>query len=469
MARYVNVPVNFVGGESRSRSRFWSSQSSVNFYVDVQGSGRSESSLMPWPGEKAFSAGSVAINRGLYATSTGDLYTVNDNTLYSVDSSGTQASIGTVGGAGRCSFADDGANLLIAIDGSTVTYINNQFIVTGSGSLYLYNGSTLSLVSLPTISTDQWAVSNAGDPSTFQAFNVATAEAAGDNLLQAYVFQQKLYLAGSKSIEVLYNSGTGSPPFARIEQSVTNTLGIASNYSMAASNDYLYFLGNDGAVYRTSAYQPLSVTPPSIAKEINSGVFSDAYGFICRLHGVSFYVLQLPTAGLTLAYSELSGEWTRLSSGTSLARHLVNGYAYAFDKHLVVDNDSSDIYEWDFDTYQSNSSTIIRQRDGAPINGLALGAPGERLIMNKMTILMETGVGNTDIPNPKIMVSASYDGGRSFTNEDWIEIGREGEAVKRIDWYNMATFYDLVPRVRVSDPAFIALHGASIEVKRAGV
>ena len=470
MARYVNVPINFVGGESKSRSRFWSSQSSVNFYVDVQSSGRTESALMPWPGEKAWSAGSSATNSGLYSTSTGDLYTVNDSILYSVDINGVRTSLGSLTSSSVYSFADDGANLLIATGRSTVTYLNNRFIFTGLGDLFIYNGTSLSVVSTPTITSKQWAASNSGDPTTFPIANIGSFESSGDNILQAFAFQQRVYFAGEKSIEVFYNPPDAtSPPLTRIEQSVTNTLGAASPYTYAASTDFLYHLGNDGVVYRTSSYQPQPITPSSISKEITSGVYSDAFAFVCRLQGIPFYVLQLPSAGLTLAYSERSNEWTRLSSGVSLGRHLVNGYAYAFDKHLVSDYNSSAIYEWDFDTHQSNANPLIRQRDGAPVNGISLGASGERLIMNKMTIIMETGVGNTDIPNPKIMVSGSYDGGRSFTNEDWIEIGRQGESVKRIDWYNMGTFYDFVPRVRVSDPAFIALHGASIELKRAGL
>lgn len=468
MVAYTNFPINLVGGESKSRSRFWSSQSSVNLYIDVQGSGRTESALLSWPGEKAWSSGSSATNRGIYVTSEGAVYSVNDTSLYSVSSGGVQTALGSIFGSGRCIFADDGENVLIATAGSSVTYINNQFVFNGAGQLYKYDGANVTQISTPSLNSKQWCSSNAGT-TTFQSVNIASAEALGDDLIQVVAFDQKLYLFGSKSIEVFYNTGTGSPPFARIEQSVNTDIGIVNSGAAAYTPDYLYFLSPEGVVYRVSAFQPESITPPNIAREILSGQTSDAFGFTCKLDGASFYILQLPTAGLTLAFSERSQEWTRLSTGSSLGRHLSNGYAYAFNKHLISDYNSSDIYEWDFDTYNSNGSTIIRQRDSSPINGVSLGVPGRRLVMNRASFLMETGVGNTSIPDPKVMISASYDGGRSFTGEDWISLGREGDPVKMIHWNNMATFYDLVLRVKVSDPAFVAIHGGSVSLKRAGL
>ena len=66
------------------------------------------------------------------------------------------------------------------------------------------------------------------------------------------------------------------------------------------------------------------------------------------------------------------------------------------------------------------------------------------------------------------MISSSIDGGRSFSNEDWIKLGREGESVRRVEWYNMQGFYDVIIRVRISDPCFTGIHSAAIELKEAG-
>ena len=461
------VPVNFVGGENKSRSPQWSSQSSVNLYVDVQGSGRGPSALLPWPGEKMFSAGVSGTTRGMIEHNS-LLYLIVDTDLLEIDQDGNRTSRGTIPGTGRCSLATDGTNLVIRNGSSTYLYTNSVSTITDSD---LENAQTIAVLNNQFIyqgTGARFGVSNAGDPSVIDGLNYATAETYPDDLVQVYSFNEKVYMGGYRSIEVWYNSGTGSPPFDRIQQS-TAEVGVASPFCMANSDQYLYFLGSDNVVYRTSSYQPESVTPSAIAKEIREAVTSDAQGYVVNLDGQHFYILQLPTSSLTLAYSEVTGEWIRLSTGTTpdLPRHLINGYSYTFGKHLICDYDSGDVYEWDFDTYTSNGSTIIRQRDSAPINGLQLGSPGKRLLMSRAEFIMETGVGNSDVPDPEIMVSASYDS-QSFTNEDWIKIGREGEKVHRVEWYNMRSSYDIVLRVRVSDPCFTGFHSAAIDLKEAG-
>lgn len=462
------VPVNFVGGENNSRSRFWSSQSSVNLYVDNQGSGRTPTALLPWPGEKMFSAGVAGTTRG-FEFHNDKVYLIVDTGLIEIDSLGNRTNVGTIPGANRCSLASDGTNLVIRTGSATYRYNGTVTTITDSD---LENAQTLTYINNQMIyqgTGQRFGVANAGDPITIDGLNYASAESYPDDLVQIYSFNERVYMGGESSLEIWYNSGEGSPPFDRIQQSTTQ-VGVASPFSMANSDEFLYFLGDDDVVYRVSAYQPESVTPSAIAKEFRESVTSDAQGYVVQLDGQHFYIVQLPTSNKTFAVSERTGEWIRLSTGTTpdFPRHLMNGYVFAFGKHLICDYDSGDVYEWDFDTYTSNGSTIIRQRDSAPINGLQLGFPGKRLLMSRAEIMMETGVGNTDSPDPELMISSSIDGGRSFSNEDWIKLGREGESVRRVEWYNMLGFYDVIIRIRVSDPCFTGIHSAAIELREAG-
>lgn len=463
---YQTVPVNFVGGENQSRSNYWSAQSSVNFYTDYQQSGRSPSALLPWPGEKAFSSASGSISRGM-TLHNNLVYLVADQELVEIDSAGTRTSRGTIPGTGRCSFASDGTNLIIRNGLNTYQYNTSLTTVTDSD---LENAQTVAYINNQMVYqglSARFGVSDAGTPHVINALNYATAESQGDDLVEVYSFNDNVYLGGERSIEAWYNSGVGTPPFDRINQSTIRD-GVASPFSMANSESFLYYMSNDGLVKRMSAFQPENITPSSIAKEFRQSTLGDAQGYVVKLDGQNFYIVQLPTSNKTFAVSEQSGEWFKLSSGVNGDRHLMNGYVYAFNKHLVADYNSGDVYEWDFDTHESNYTTLIRQRDSAPINGLLLGVPGSRLMMKRFELIMETGVGNSDIENPRVMISGSIDGGRSWFNEDWIEIGRTGESVQRVEWYDTRTFYDLMIRVRVSDPAFIGIHGAAIDIRSAG-
>lgn len=465
--KFKAVPVNFIGPESKSRSKTFSSQSSINFYIDTQTQGRTPQALMPWPGEKVWSSGSTAVSRGMGCMG-GVPYIVTDTSLYSIDADGVKTEIGEVLGSERCSFATDGTNLVIRTGSATYLYDSSTLsLVTDTD---LENAQTVTFLNNQAIyqgTNKRFGVADAGVPNAIDGLSYASAEAYGDNLVQVYSFQEKVYMLGERSIEVWYNSGAGDPPFDSIQGSTSN-VGTASPFSAANTTDFLYFVGADDVVYRVSGYQPQSVTPSSIAKVLRESITSDAEGYCFVVEGQWFYLINLPSSNITLLFSESTNEWTRLSSGTDYGRHLINGYCYAYGKHLVLDKDTDNVFEWDFDTYESNSETLIRERVSAPINAAQAGIGGERLLMDGIELIMETGVGNTDEPNPQIMVSFSYDGGRSFADETWVEIGREGESVQRVRVDNMASFYDLLIKVRVSDPNFISIHGASIRLKTAG-
>lgn len=468
MTAYQTVPIKLAVGENKSRSRSWSSSSCVNMYVDTQMTGRNESALLPWPGEKLFSSGQGGtINRGMHVVD-GVPYTVLDQTLYKINADGTQSNLGTVPGRSRISFADDGFNLIMRVDG-TATFINGKFILQGNGATYMYNGSSIETINFTAFTNnDEFIVSLTDNPRNYPSSNIGNAILDGDELKQVYVFQRKIIMGGASSIEFFFDAGEGSPPIQVVSQASTTEIGVASSYSMAETPNYLYFLGADNLVYKIINFDIQSVTPSAIARELREADTSDAAGFTVQIDGQWFYILHLSNSDFTLAYSEATNTWIRLSSGTNLGKHLLTSVVYAYGKNLISDATSSNVYEWDFGTYNSNGSTIVRQFDTANINGLQIGAPGKRLITNQIRFIMESGVGNSGKENPKMMVQSSQDGGRTFGKEFWLDMKRAGESTALVDWHNCFTFYDLVLRVRVSDPVFAGFHAATIDVKGAG-
>ena len=128
---YRTIQANLVGSSNPSRSKSFTQERTLNLYPEVSQTGAYPSILYPWPGSVSFSDGTGSgTPRGLYAHSDGTLYKVTDTTLYSIDSDGTETSIGTIAGTGHVVMADDGNNLLLA--------------TTTKG--YQYDGGTLSEV-----------------------------------------------------------------------------------------------------------------------------------------------------------------------------------------------------------------------------------------------------------------------------------------------------------------------------------
>ncbi len=464
---FERVEVPFVGGSNQSRSRPISSQRSINLYPEVTPEGKQQAALLSWPGNLLWKQGAAATScRGMYAWA-GNLYKVTGTTLYKYDTDANETSIGTIYGTARCEFTSDANRLVIVTagtvyecDGSAVTNITAGSLDTPIAAAflnarYLFNGDN-----------GAWDYSDIDDPSSIDGSY--TAESAGDELVRVYTFNQIIYLFGEKTIEPWQDSGVAADPFVRVDGGIMQK-GCASGYAITNTDSYVYFLGDDRQIYRLSGYQVQPVTNSGVSHFLETAVtVSDAVAWTVYLDGQDFVIFQFPTADKTYAFSETTGAWFELSTGLEYGRHRINSYAYFDGKHLIGDVDSGSIFEMNLTTYTDNGAAFVRQRDSQSLSAAMLGKPGQRMRMRRAELICETGVGNSDIANPRVAFSASYDGGASFTNEDWLSLGRQGERTTVVEWWNMAVFKELIMRVRVTDACFVAITGMALDVEEAG-
>lgn len=463
------VPLNVVGQSYEHRSTAISVQKTMNLIPQVEPTGAAESSLTSWPGCVSFCSLSGA-NRGMTVFNN-ELYKVCGTTLHKISAAGVATSIGAISGTNRCIFSNDGTNMIITTgsfgyqltgttltqitdvdfeNGNSVTYINQQMIYDGNGG--------------------RFQVSDVGDPDSLQPNNFATAESAPDDTIRVFAFRERVYLFGESTIETWYNSGSGNPPFARVNGGTMN-VGLAAIHSVAATDDYCYFLGDDRRVYRFSSHQPQNVTSIAISHQIDlMSTTSDAIASVYQLEGQSFYVITFPTAGKTLAFNEQSGAWFSLSTGADQSRYIGEEYIECYGKRFIASKDDGSVLELSLTTYTDNGQVKIQERIFGPINGTSLGMPADRILMSYIDLVLETGVGiaSGQGENPQLLVSASFDGGKSWTNEDDVLIGRTGEGRIRARWDHMESFYSCFVRVRCSDPVFISLFSGAIGAKASG-
>lgn len=328
---------------------------------------------------------------------------------------------------------------------NSVAHLNNQAIYDGDDA--------------------RWCTSDVGDATSINGLNYATAESDPDNLQRVYVFNQLLYLFGEKSTETWYNSGVGSPPFDRIEGGII-PIGLAAIHSTANNDNYLYFLADDNKVYTLIGSSKTNRSTIALSNEFESyTTVSDAIGSCYTFENQNFYELTFPTEEKTWVYSESTNQWFELSSDEG--RYIGNSHAYAYRKNLVADYRNGNIYELDIDAYTENGTTIQRIRDTGPIHGELLGAPGKWVEMNRFELIMETGVGLSvgQGIDPVVMLSWSDDGGKTFSTEQWGEIGRlEGDYIK-VEWFALGGFYSRIMRIKTSDPVFYSIHSANADME----
>jgi hypothetical protein len=461
------VEINITGGEYQPRSRNLSSQITRNFWPQIQdGEAKSDYILESPPGLKLFSAGSGK-DRGVFEH-LGALYKVTGNTLESISNAGVRTTIGTIPGTSRCIFDAVSTLVTIVSDGVAYTWDGSSF-VTGS-DVDFESPDTVTVLNSQAIYDGiggRFGVSDAGDPLDINGLNYGTAEGESDNLLRPYAFNQVVQMFCERHIEGWWNSGSGNPPFDRLEGGLFQ-IGLGAVYSVANNKNYIYFLGNDRNVYRMAEGRPESgFTPKPLLREFtNYDSVSDAIGWCMNYQGQEYYFLKFPSANKTHVYAE-GGQWFEMSSsvydiGPTAGRYMGNSHCYAFGKHLIADEDGN-LLELDEETFTDNGHVTKRVRDLAPIHGGLVGAPGKKITLTFFKLILETGTAAVD---QKIMLSFSIDGGRTFGTEMWGDIGEQGDYLTPVEWSGINVEGEsIVVRISTSDPYYYSLHSAGVELE----
>jgi hypothetical protein len=447
----TGIPIPLIGPTYTNRSLPVSAQVTRGFYVEFNQQAQEVTSFNPFPGLKPFSTGAGA-NRGMGRLDD-VLYTVSANTLFEISSIGAQTQIGTIEGADRCKLDED--------------QVGNLVIATGVGKPFSYDGTTLTQgtdIDLPNASTVTYinrrmvydgnggdiAFADLSDPLKVNSANVIIAESKADDMKAVFAYKQQVFGFGSKTIQPLYNSGTGNPPYTFV-LNATQEVGIDAIHSIGSNNRFAYFLGSDQIVYQLAGLALNPIGNPAIGQEIAKySKTDDAYGMCFTLDNQNFYLLSFPTGNETWLFNEGAGLWTNLAFGTDGSQHLISDYQFIYNKHLVADRRNGNIYELDFETFTDNGEPIQHRRDTIAINGRTFGRAGAKVFMDRLGIEIETGTSLVTAES-QIIMQYSDDNGRSWSSERFQNIGAQGEFRHQLDWFGMGSFYTRMFRFTMTD------------------
>lgn len=465
---YQTIDLDLAGPSDQNQSSQSNSELTKNWRPEPTNNGRSDTTMLPWLGSTLLTA-NTGTDRGTHVFQE-VLYHVIDTTLYSVADGGVYTSVGTIAGTERCVFADNGVEMVIASLGNVYSYngatltkggadFNNTTSVTMLNNQFIYDDSG-----------DQWFVSNAGDALTINGLNFAQAESAGDDLERPYAYNQWVYFFGKKTVEPWWNSAEGNPPFDRLDSGIIQK-GLGGRYTLAQTDQFLYFLGDDGIVYQIVQSQVRQISTASVAYQMAGLDWSSATAYTMNKDGQDYYIISFGALNLTYAYSEQLGEWFNLSTGVSDERYLSASYQFVYNKHYAIDYRNASLVELSDSVYTDLGETIQRVRVLPPVNSFKLGlGAGKRLLMSKAKVILQTGVGlaSGQGSDPQIMVQYSDDGGQVWSTERWLDVGRMGQFDVKSEFWEMKSFYDIQFKITVSDPVFSSLQNMSLDVKAAG-
>jgi hypothetical protein len=392
------------------------------------------------------------------------LYAVAGNSIVKVNSAGTATTLGTLStSTGQVQMADNGAELLI-VDGASgrLVTLATEAVTGITGFIDTATACTFQdgyfLVNEP--GTQSFYQSDLYDGATWDALNFASKEGGPDNVVSLLSDHRELWLFGNESTEVWYNAGTSTFAFVRVDGAFIE-VGCAAEHSPAKLDNSVFWLGNDGLVYRANGYTPARVSTHAVEHAIEKmTTISDAYSWVYKQEGHAFYCLTFPTAGQTWCFDVASGMWHERASllAGEFAAHPAT-CCIKFGKMILVGDSAGKISKLDLSIYSDNGATIKRLRRWAHLNN-----GGKMITIPSLQLIAETGVGlDGGAAEPVAMLRWSDDGGHTWSNEHTASMGAIGNYKARAIWRRLGSSRDRTFEVSMTDPVKCAWIGAEIQ------
>jgi hypothetical protein len=448
----AEIPLGMM--QQKTRSPFVSSQSLVNcLYEQMQPAG---GAVYGGFGLDEFAECGDGPNRGVTQFNE-TVFSVNGDTLYSVDENGTETAIGAVAGYDPVDFSDNGSQLTIVSDSTSYVYSASAGLVPINDPDFQRASSTgfLKQTTIFTVAdTSRFITSALNDSTDINALDVATAEAKPDKLVRVFVSGNEALMFGKRSVEGYYFSG--KPDGVPLSPTQTYLdIGLAGRDAVCSIDNTVAWMSNL-LDFRTLRDQtPLAIADPAIIALIQSWtnpgtarVFSIAVGgheWMVVRHAQGCILWDATTRMWSMRQSFGQESWRAVSS------------VWAYDKCIMGDASNGKLWRLNPNTHAEGSDPLVRS-----IVSHTIGPGGSPFTLDKVEIEMETGVGlaTGQGSDPKVYMQLSRDGGQTWGARMERSAGLMGKRNTQVVW--QGPFGDFpkeggVIKFGVSDPVrFVA-------------
>ena len=483
------------------RSTSLNAERLINLYAE-EAPQRSTSQvvLRSTPGLMEFSVVGVGPIRGMRRMNISNaptLFVVSGTDLYEIDSAGVETLRGAAGfiaGTGDVFMSSNAADQLVITNSAGTGYIWDGTLLQRISVLDAdFTDDATSLTFLDQFilytkaNTGQVFASDLNNAKSWNSLSFDTAESAPDNLVQCFAHAGNLWLFGVRTTEVYFNSAASPFAFARIGGAVLEDVG-AINGTVASVDQSIYWLADDGIVYRATGVQPTAISDHGVEFRIRDRTGPRAWTY--KDEGHAFYVLGFDT-GNAEVYDAKTGLWHERSSFAA-GRWRGDSYASVYGKHLVGDYQLGIVYEMSLENYTDGANALQRQAVSFPI-----GDGVNDIEIPAIQVVFEHGVGITGPPateffteqmldesgqpildenglplllelsklvspqgvDPQVVMQFSKNGGKTWSNERWAGIGKIGKYMKRAVWrrFGMAKLRNF--RLTYTEPTKFTVYG----------
>lgn len=293
------------------------------------------------------------------------------------------------------------------------------------------------------------------DPSSL---NFYTAESAPDDLVALAVAKREILLVGERTTEIWFNDGAS--PFSRRGNGIVE-VGSDSPYSLTEANGSWFWFSNHRQLIEMPVLTPQIISSPFDKEFEGFGTVSDCIIDRIKKSGRDFLVMTFPTESKSYAYDLKLRKWSRWShfikQTADRERYIANSVVYAKDwnKWLIGDYSSGNIYELDDKTWEDGSDPIALLRRTAFINhGVRREKAGERIVFD-----VKSATGNSDVTDPSFMLRFRNEKG-GWKKERTISLGAIGVRDQEPETRRLGKYKSRQYEISHTDPAPFILAGA---------
>ena len=372
--------------------------------------------------------------------------------------SGTYTNVPFTGGTGTGFTAD------VTVAGGVVTVVTPN----EEGAGYVI-GDSLTSASIGPGSNFDYQVTQVHGYA-FDPLYIAAKSGYPDFLAGLIVMHREIWLIGTLTTEIWYDSGAADFPFQAMPGAFVEH-GCVAPYSISAQDLSVFWLSQDKQgqtiVLEGSSYQARRISTNAIENEIRSySTITDAIGFCYQEEGHVFYILTFPSANVTWVYDKSTQLWHQRAwtdSNGNLNRHRANTVMNAYGTVVCGDWQNGNIYEWDLDTYTDTGQPISRIRSMPhTLENL------NRVNYSQLVADMEVGEDVDPSDAPMIKLRWSDDRGKTYGNYVLQTMGNTGQYLTNIQWRRLGIARDRVFELSWSANVKTALQGVFLTTTPAG-
>lgn len=310
------------------------------------------------------------------------------------------------------------------------------------------------------------------DYGVTQYFN---AESSADSIVALKSVGERLYLFGTRSIEIWQRGSGEYETWIRTSYTTNASNGLAEQNSIAVVDSTIFYIGSGDSyakgVMCVTGNNYTKVSDDWLEAKLLKEFSGRAIGFAYAVGSHRFYCITLPTVDETWVYDTDTKEWHQRVSrvlNTGLERSWrPMALVWFDDRFYAACNDGTvylhtEEYYWE-DFAGEGRLPVLRRRQGAVI------VDEERpFVFDELSIECNVGSWENYEVEPKMLLEISKDGGNTWGNVRSVSMGKAGEYSRRVRFHHLGLNRLCVIRVTFAYPAALELTACSQRVTATG-